>query len=63
MIGGNNTRIVARCVVCRGDIYQSDQHEVWEGGYYCMKHSLTYLRRRAEEYRRLLAEREAQNRR
>lgn len=56
---GVESKIVARCVVCRGDIYAGDEHEVWEGGYYCVKHSLTYLRARAEEYGRLLAEREA----
>ncbi|GEM_PF-6584775 len=52
-------KIVARCVVCRGDIFDGDDHELWEGGYYCRKHSLAYLRSRAEEYRRLLAEEES----
>jgi hypothetical protein len=59
MLRSAGDRIVARCVVCKGDIHQSDEHEVWEGGFYCMKHSVTYLRRRAEEYGRLLAERES----
>ena len=60
MSGSEGRQILARCVVCKGDIYREDSHEVWEGGFYCMKHSLGYLRSRAEEYRRLLAEREAQ---
>ena len=55
-----NVKILARCVVCKGDIYQADEHEVWESGYYCRRHSLTYLRARAEEYRKLMVEEEAE---
>ena len=62
MIGSNGQKILARCVVCRGDIYEGDAHEVWEGGFYCVKHSLAYLRARADEYRVLLEERETQER-
>lgn len=56
MIRKSSQRILARCVVCKGDLYETDEHEVWEGGYYCRRHSLTYLRLRAEEYRKSLAE-------
>lgn len=60
MSGSQGRRILARCVVCRGDIYQDDSHETWEGGFYCERHGLTHLRGRAEEYRRLLREEEAE---
>lgn len=56
MGGSDGTRILARCVVCRGDIFEGDVHEEWEGGYYCRRHSLTYLRARAQEYREMLAQ-------
>ncbi len=49
-----DVRLVARCVVCKGDIYGNEAYEQWEGGYYCKRHSLPYLRARAEEYRKLL---------
>jgi hypothetical protein len=42
--------LLARCVVCRGNIRASDEFEIWDGGYYCRRHSLAYLRARAEEY-------------
>lgn len=47
-------RIVARCIVCRGDIYEHDVHEIWEDAYYCERHSLPHLRGRAQEYRKQL---------
>jgi hypothetical protein len=48
-------RLLARCIVCRGDIHVDDVHEIWEGGYYCVRHSLPHLRERAREYARVLA--------
>lgn len=48
--------LVARCIVCRGDIYRHDRYERWEGGYYCERHSLPLLRERARLYARLLQE-------
>jgi hypothetical protein len=47
--------MVARCIVCRGNIHAGDPHELWEGGYYCERHSLPHLRERAREYAALLA--------
>jgi hypothetical protein len=49
-------QMIARCIVCRGNIYQDDRFEVWEGGYYCERHSLPWLRQRAREYAALLRE-------
>jgi len=45
--------LLARCVVCRGNIHQGDRYEVWEGGYYCERHSLPYLHERATEFARI----------
>jgi len=50
-------KIVARCVVCRGDIFGGDEFEEWEGGFYCRRHSLPYLRERARQYRDLIESR------
>jgi hypothetical protein len=60
MNGTGGKRIMARCVVCKGDIYEDESHEIWEDAYYCRRHSLTYLRARAAEYAKLLAEKGAQ---
>jgi hypothetical protein len=46
--------LLARCIVCRSDIYAGEEHEVWEGGFYCRRHSLPVLRERAREYAELL---------
>ena len=46
--------LVARCIVCKGNIHERDPHEVWEGGFYCRRHSLPALRARAREYAALL---------
>ena len=43
-------RMAARCVVCRGDIHDREPYEVWEGGFYCERHSLPYLRERARRF-------------
>ena len=48
------SRLIARCIVCRTDIYGADSHEEWEGGYYCERHSLPHLRERARRYAELL---------
>lgn len=48
-------RLVARCVVCRGNINAEEPHEVWEGGFYCERHSLPYLRERARRFAELRA--------
>lgn len=48
--------MVARCIVCRGNIHQGDRFEEWEGGYYCERHSLPWLRERARQYASLLRE-------
>lgn len=53
--------MMARCVVCRGDIYLGDRYEHTDTGYYCERHSLPYLWARAEEYRRLLEAEEARS--
>lgn len=50
--------LVARCIVCRGDIHSTDVFEIWEGGYYCRRHSLPMLRERAREYAALLREKQ-----
>jgi hypothetical protein len=56
MLDGERTgQLVARCIVCRGNIHAGDAHEVWEGGYYCETHSLPRLRERARAYAELLA--------
>jgi hypothetical protein len=47
---GKDGKLVARCVVCRGDIHHGEQYEIWENGYYCRRHSLAYLRERARIY-------------
>lgn len=49
------TPLLARCIVCRGDIHCGDAHEFWEGGYYCERHSLPHLRERARDYAALLS--------
>ena len=46
--------LIARCIVCRGDIHEAEPHEIWEGGYYCERHSVPWLRARAREYAELL---------
>ncbi|MGH2441781.1 MAG: hypothetical protein ACRDFX_01290 [Chloroflexota bacterium] len=46
--------LVARCIVCRGDIHDNQPYEVWEGGFYCEIHSLPHLRSRAREYAKLI---------
>jgi len=48
--GSNKGPLLARCIVCRGNIHVGDTHEIWESGYYCERHSLPYLRERAREY-------------
>lgn len=48
------TPLVARCIVCKGNIHQHDVYEVWEGGFYCERHSLPRLRARAREYAAIL---------
>jgi hypothetical protein len=52
---GEKGQLVARCIVCRGNIHHTDRFEIWEGGYYCERHSLLRLRERALEYAELLA--------
>lgn len=47
-------KLLARCIVCRGDIHENDSHELWEGGYYCKRHSLPHLRQRARAYAEML---------
>lgn len=47
--------LLARCVVCRGDIFEGDHLEEWEGGFYCERHSLAYLRRRARVFAEMVA--------
>lgn len=49
-------KLVARCVVCRGDIREGDPYETWENGYYCERHSLAFLRERARVYASSLTE-------
>lgn len=57
-VKGDLGPLVARCIVCRGDIRESDVFETWEGGYYCQRHSLAHLRERARRYAELLQENE-----
>jgi hypothetical protein len=52
---GEKGRLVARCIVCKGNIHLSDRFEIWEGGYYCERHCLPRLRERALEYAEMLA--------
>jgi hypothetical protein len=47
---GKQGKLVARCVVCRGDIHDGEQYEIWEDAYYCRRHSLAFLRERARMY-------------
>jgi hypothetical protein len=51
--------LLARCVVCRGNIWAGEAHELWEGGYYCERHSVRYLRERAREFAALVREESA----
>ncbi len=51
--------LLARCIVCRGNIHHGDPYEIWEGGFYCERHSLPHLRERARQYAELLAQQEA----
>lgn len=46
--------LVARCIVCRGNVFSTDAYEVWEDAYYCERHSLPHLRERAREYAAIL---------
>ena len=50
----DNGPMVARCIVCKGNIHEREAYEVWEGGFYCCRHSLPHLRARAREYAALL---------
>ena len=47
--------LLARCIVCRGNIHTDDEYEIWEEAYYCERHSASRLRVRAQEYAALLA--------
>jgi hypothetical protein len=49
-------KLVARCVVCRGDIREGEKYEIWEEAFYCKRHSLAYLRERARLYAASLTE-------
>jgi hypothetical protein len=51
--------LLARCVVCRGNIFAGEAYEVWEGGYYCERHSVSYLRERARKYAAYIEEESA----
>jgi hypothetical protein len=53
-VEGSNNPLIARCIVCKGNVHAQDRYEFWEGGYYCARHSLPLLRERAREYARLL---------
>lgn len=53
---GNDGKLVARCVVCRGDIHEGEQHEIWQEAFYCRRHSLVFLRERARLYAESLKE-------
>lgn len=53
---GNQGKLVARCVVCRGDIHDGERYEIWEDAYYCRRHSLAFLRERARLYAASLTE-------
>lgn len=54
--------LMARCIVCRGDIHENDRYEQWEGGFYCERHSLPLLRERAKLYVDMLAQEAAAER-
>lgn len=56
-------KLVARCVVCRGDIHEGDKYEIWDEAYYCRRHSLAYLRERARLYAASLTEQTPQEKR
>lgn len=56
--GSGSGPLIARCIVCRGNIHEDDRFELWEGGYYCERHSLPRLRERAREYAELLRQAE-----
>jgi hypothetical protein len=61
-LSGSRQTLLARCIVCRADIYVGEEHEVWEGGFYCRRHSLPVLRERAREYAELLRQETAAER-
>ena len=42
--------MIARCIVCKGNIHEQDVYETWEGAFYCERHSLPHLRARARAY-------------
>lgn len=46
--------MIARCIVCKGNIHEHEPYELWEGGFYCERHSLPHLRARAREYALLM---------
>ncbi len=46
--------MIARCIVCKGNIHEHDEYETWEGAFYCQRHSLPHLRARAREYALML---------
>jgi hypothetical protein len=46
--------MIARCIVCKGNVHEHDIFEMWEGAFYCERHSLPHLRSRAREYAKLL---------
>ena len=46
--------MIARCIVCKGNIHEHDAFEIWEGAFYCERHSLPHLRARAREYAMML---------
>lgn len=52
--GAESGPLLARCIVCRGNIHEGEIYEIWEGGYYCERHSLPHLRERARQYAELL---------
>ena len=46
--------MIARCIVCKGNIHELDVYEIWEDAFYCERHSLPHLRARAREYALML---------
>lgn len=46
--------MIARCIVCKGNIHEQHMYETWEGAFYCQRHSLPHLRARAREYALML---------
>ncbi|HEX8917589.1 MAG TPA: hypothetical protein VF898_03730 [Chloroflexota bacterium] len=52
----DGTPLVARCIVCRGNIHEGDRFEIWESAYYCERHSIPWLNERARQYADLLRE-------